>query len=426
MKDKKHQETKIFYGWFVIAGLFVIAALGPMGRYILTALFPFIMKDPGWSRETIGMAFTLHFWAYAVLAFITGILIDKVGGRTVIFIGGIFLLIGLLLLSVVQEVWQLFLVFSILLAAAVSMTHFVPNTALARKWFIKKAGLATGLVTVGTVVGLAFLSPLISTLSVHLGWRATCVICAIVFSTFIMLSAVLIIRDTPESMGLVPDGEKVSTNKETASQFSKASHLSKDQAGQTTRRALGTKEFWFFFIAYSVTGIPLQGVLSHVIIWGVDLGLSPARSGMLMAALTIPSIPVRILAGWAGDRFGKKRMLIFFNIYSVAIWLFGWFFVNDSWSLLIFIILLGFAYSAPFSLFTPFLGDLYGRWIVGSLIGILTLGHGIIGGTGPYIWGWIADKTGSYMLNCPISAVFYVIVVISIVLIKVPTHKKDG
>ena len=426
MGDKKQQEAKLFYGWFVIGGLFVIAALGPMGRYILTALFPFIMKDPGWSRQTIGLAFTIHFWAYAFIAVITGKLIDKVGGRTVIFSGGILMLIGLLLLSAAQQVWQLFLIFGILLAAAVSMTHFVPNTALVRKWFIKKAGLATGLVTVGTVAGLAFLSPIISNLSVHLGWRAVCFMCAIGFSTFIILSAVFVIRNTPESLGLLPDGEKPSSNKGTRSQFSKASRLSKGQAGQTTRHALGTKGFWYFFIAYSVTGIPLQGILSHVIIWGVDIGFSSASSGMLMAALTIPSIPVRILAGWFGDRFGKKKMLIFFNLCSVAIWLFGWFFIADSKSLLIFIILLGFAYSAPFSLFTPFLGDLYGRWIIGSLMGILTLGHGIIGGTGPYIWGWIADKTGSYILNCPISAACYVIVVISLILIKAPAKTKNA
>ena len=81
---------------------------------------------------------------------------------------------------------------------------------------------------------------------------------------------------------------------------------------------------------------------------------------------------------------------------------------------------MGFAYSAPFSLYTPFLGDLFSRLIVGTLMGFLTLGHGIIGGIGPYLWGWIADTTGGYLLNCPISAACYVVVALALVFLKVP------
>jgi MFS family permease len=168
----------------------------------------------------------------------------------------------------------------------------------------------------------------------------------------------------------------------------------------------------------------MQGLLAHVIIWGVDLGFSTPNSGIIMAALTIPSIPVRILAGWLGDRFGKKRVLISFNLFAVIVWLFGWFSIKDTSSFLVFIILLGFAYSAPFSLYTPLLGDIFGSMIVGSLMGILTLGHGIIGGIGPYVWGLIADKTSSYLWNCPISAACYVVVVISIFLLNISAYEK--
>ena len=98
-------QGKLFYGWYIIGGLFVIAALGPMGRYILTVLFPFLMDDPGWSRQTIGLAFTIHFWVYAFLAILAGRLVDSIGGRITIFLGGILTLVGLALLSAVQQIW---------------------------------------------------------------------------------------------------------------------------------------------------------------------------------------------------------------------------------------------------------------------------------------------------------------------------------
>lgn len=426
MKKGPQQNPKIFYGWFVISGLFVIAFVSPMGRYILTVLFPFIMKDPGWSRQTIGLAFTIHLWAYAIFAIFAGRLMDGIGGRITIFIGGLLMLIGLVLLSAVQQIWQLYLVFGILLAAALSMAHFAPITVLVRKWFIKKAGLATGLVTIGMVSGFAILPLIIGRLSAHMGWRTACVICAMGFGTIIMLTAGLIIRKTPESMGLHPDGEESSGNEQAKSTLSETSDLPKNPLSSTTSGALRDKNFWYFFTAYSVTGIPMQGLLGHVIIWGVDLGFSTANSGIIMAALTIPSIPVRILAGWLGDRFGKKTVLISFNLFAVIVWLFGWFSIKDTSSFLVFVILLGFAYSAPFSLYTPLVGDIFGRMIVGSLMGVLTLGHGIIGGIGPYVWGLIADKTSSYLWNCPISAACYVVVVISIFLLNTSAYEKQA
>ncbi len=413
-------RPKLFYGWIVLGGLFITAALGPMGRYILTVFFPFIMEDPGWSRETIGLGFTIHFWAYALLAILTGKLIDHIGGRVTILIGGVLTLLGLLLLSSVEAAWQFFLVFGVLMAGAVSMTHFVPNTSLVRKWFIRKAGLATGLVTLGTVIGFACLPPLISYLSVDFGWRTASVICAVGFGIPIMAMAAFIIRNAPETMGLYPDGGGPLEDEARPLGSLEPGVKPEVPVRWTTAQALRSKNFWYFLVAYSVTGIPLQGILGHVIIWGVEMGFSRANSGLIMAALTIPSMPVRVLAGWLGDRFGKRRVLILFNLYTTIIWFLGWLFITDKWSFLAFCILLGFAYSAPFSLYTPFLGDMFGRMIVGTLMGVLTLGHGIIGGVGPYLWGWIADRMGSYLLNCPISAGCYVIVTLSLFLLKPP------
>ena len=310
------------------------------------------------------------------------------------------------------------------MAAAVSMTHFVPNTALVRKWFIHRAGLATGLVTVGTVAGFAFLPPAISRLSAGFGWRTTALLCALGLGIPIMVTALVIIRNTPESVGAFPDGGKREGNPEETAQGEPGIRPGPAFA-PTARETMLSWNFGWFMVAYSIIGIPLQGALAHVIIWGVELGYSPANSGLIMAALTLPSIPVRIIAGWMGDRFGKQRVLVLFNGFAAAVWFTGWFYVRDRWSFLVFIILLGFAYSAPFSLYTPFLGDIFGRRLVGTLMGVLTLGHGVIGGTGPVMWGWIADTTGSYLLNCPISALCYAAVATAIYLLKPPERVTD-
>lgn len=425
MSDRGERTgKKVFYGWFVVGGLVGVAFFGPMGRYILTSLFPFIMEDPGWSRQTIGLAFTIHFWVYAFFAVLAGRLIDRIGGRRTIAAGGVLMLVGLACLALMRHVWQFYLVFGVLLAAAVSMTHFVPNFAIVRKWFVKKAGMATGMVGVGTVIGLAALPPVISRISATMGWRSACLICAVFIGTMIVLIAVLIIKNTPEAVGLRPYGEEETAPPSTGPA---GSDLPDRLYELSPSRSLRTRAFWYFFIVYSVTGIPLQGMLSHVIIWGVETGVPSGNSGLIMAVLALPSIPLRIMAGWLGDRFGKKRVLLLFNLCAALLWLWGWFCIKDSTSFFIFVLLLGFVYSAPFSLYTPFLGDIFGRLSVGTLMGIITLGHGIIGGTGPFIWGWIADVTGSYDINCLISVGCYLVVVLFLCMIdpRVPQKVRD-
>lgn len=417
-KPAARKKPKVFYGWYIIGGLFGVAFLGPMGRYILTSFFPFIMKDPGWSRETIGLAFTIHFWIYAFFALATGRFIDRIGGRKIIFSGGALMLIGLVCLSFVQRIWQFYLVFGVLLAAPVSMTHLVPNTAIVRKWFVKKSGFATGVVTIGTVLGLAALPPVINHFSASMGWRNICLICGIVIGVSIMLIAVLVIRNTPESMGVSPYGEKSQTIPDRTTNIGEEAASSQLPLELTPRQALHTRAFWYIFLAYAVTGIPLQGILGHVIIWGVEAGVAPADSGLIMAMMTIPSIPSRVLAGWLGDRFGKKMVLIIFSVFTTLIWIWGWYYIKDSSSFFVFAVLIGFVYSAPFSLYTPILGDIFGRSAVGTLMGAITLGHGLIGGIGPYLWGWIADTTGSYALNCIISAGCYGVVTLLVYMIQ--------
>ena len=70
------------------------------------------------------------------------------------------------------------------------------------------------------------------------------------------------------------------------------------------------------------------------------------------------------------------------------------------------------------AVFVPYVGDLYGRASLGTLVGILTFGSGFIGGFGPLIWGSIADITGSYNPACLVSAIAYAIAIVALMLLK--------
>ena len=79
---------------------------------------------------------------------------------------------------------------------------------------------------------------------------------------------------------------------------------------------------------------------------------------------------------------------------------------------------MGISAGLPIGLYTPLLGDLCGRANVGSLFGILTMGHSLIGGCGPLLWGKLFEISGSYNSVCVVSAGCYAIAVLAAYLVK--------
>lgn len=404
----RHQ--RIFYGWWIVIALFGVGMVGSMVRYSLTAFFPFISSELGWSRSLIGSGQTLTVFIYALLVPFAGRMTDRVGGRKTIFIGGLVNLCGWLLLSMMKSLWQLYLYYGLITAVAVSMNHYVPIQATARKWFIKRAGLVGGILIAAFAVGTSIFIPLLTWMANSFGWRITSIICGTAFGPFILLLSLVVIRDTPESRGLSPDGEDL------IRAFSDRKEVTVEN--WSVKEALRTSQFWLLFIAFSLPGIPLNGLLAHLVMWGVDLGSSKAAAGIFITVLTLPMAIAAPVGGWLGDRYGKRRIIAIGCLCALFIMLWAWQGVHTPKQLILFGIMVGISLNLPLGLFTPYLGDLFGRANVGSLFGILTLGWGVIGGTGALLWGIIFDKSGSYNFACLVSTVCYAIAVAAVTLVR--------
>jgi MFS family permease len=410
----KKRTYRVFYGWWVVIALAVIEMFGSMGRYSMTAFFPFVSSEFGWPRSLIGSAQTINLWVYGLIVPFSGWTVDHIGGRKTFLAGGGVFVVSWILLSAINAPWKLYIFYSLIMGITVSMIHMVPIQATANKWFKRRAGLVTGIASAAFGVGVAIFMPLITHLANSLGWRVTSFIYGISAGIAIMILAFYVIRDTPESLGLHPDDE-VSNNM-------------KQNDGCTdiaisAKEAMKTKAFWILFIAYSLVGIPMQGILAHLVIWGVDTGTSKALAGIYITAMFLPSVASKIGGGWLGDRFGKKRIIIISQLCCVLLLVWAWRSVNTSNTLTAFSVLIGLGYGIPMGLFAPYLVELFGRANVGTLFGILTLGHGLIGGLGPLLWGYIFDCYGSYNIACLVSAACYLVIAVAVSLIGSSTQK---
>jgi MFS family permease len=401
---------KVFYGWWVLIALFIVGNLGPMGRYSLTAFFPAISSELAWSRSTVGTAQSVSLWAYSFLSILTGWMIDKLGSHKTIFLGGLFCLIGWILLSSVNSLWQLYFYYGLIMAIAVSNTHLVPLQATSRKWFVKRAGLASGIISSAFAIGTAIFIPLLTLTSSIYTWRQVSIVAAFVVGIPIMLLAYFVIRDTPESMGEYPDGIQA------------ASNITIEQENLLDRgnvkNFLKTPQFWLLFAAYGLIGNVFNGLLAHLVIWAVDLGSTDAAAGVFVTVFNGPSILARISSGWLGDKYGKKRIMIFGSAFSSLVMLTGWLIIDSSNQLIVYAIIFGIGAGFTSTLFAPYLGDLFGRQNIGSSFGILTLSWGLIGGLGPTIWGVVLETSGSYNLALLISSMCYALAGVMLFMVR--------
>jgi MFS family permease len=403
------KKQPIFYGWWIVVGLFVIDIVASLGRYNLAAFLPFMRPDLGWSLQTISLAQSIAIWLYAVFVLVAGVLVDRIGSRKTFLIGGAVTILGWGLFSTVQAPWQLYLYYGVLLSLAVGMTHYVPVMATTRKWFRKRAGVVAGITGSAWALGNSIFMPVMTGLADSQGWRYTSLVLGICFGVVIILCALFIIRDTPESRGLRPDGEVSLPAVDSAASI---------EISWDVKRALKTRQFLLLFIAYSVYNIGLNGLAALSITWGTELGWPEATAGIFSTAFALAWMAGSVTGGWLGDRYGKGRVMPVGLIIAMVAMLYGGLAVHTQLGLMVLCVGAGLGTGLQVPLYAPLLGDLFGRARVGSLFGILTFGYGLIGGWGPLIWATLRETTGSYNAAALLSAVCYAIAVVALFFIR--------
>ena len=406
----------MFYGWWVAIACSVIYGLSGIGHYAPGIFFPFISAEMGWTQAELGKAFSVYLWVFVCGGFLAGYLVDRIGGRKTFTIGAIISGTGLVLLSTIQSFSEVILYYSAIASLGISMQLVVPTQSVARKWFVKRSGLIAGIIAGAFGIISALLFPLLTRLGDAYGWRIILRQYAILFEVVVILLALFVVRDTPESMGLYPDG---ASNPGPAGP--EGAEESAEESYYTLVQAIKTSQLWLIAISIGFASMVIVTYIGHLQMWAVKVGATPAAAGTFMTAWAIPSIVARVVGGWLGDRLGKRPVLIGVFILLFGIMVYGWLGVHSPGSLYSFSVACGFTMIVPAVLAAPFVGDLFGRKYLGTMGGFLGIIGGTLAGFGPWFWGWIATTTGSYNPALFYMAIGYAIGGVCIACIR-PTH----
>lgn len=329
-----------YYGWMVVAAAMMGMAMTIPGQTAGVSLFiDAFIEDLGLSRSAVSMAYTIATVTAALVLTRVGRWIDRVGPRIAVAVITALFALTCIGMGFAAGLATIFIGFTLLRAlgpGSLSLT----SLHVVNLWFVRRRGMAIGLMYVGLAVATSFFPLLIETLISSYGWRTTYVIVGAALLLLMLPIGALFFRGQPEEFGLSPDGideDEAALSEET---------FTLDQARRTPN-------FWLLTASNVWVGAIGTGLLfHHVSIMEVN-GLDRTAAAAMFVPLGIVTAAGNLGGGFLMDRVSPRYLL------AAALFLFAG------------TLALG-----------PFVGSLEAIWLYGTVFGLVQGMQGAIKGSG--------------------------------------------
>ena len=383
MPSTSSRKPYMFYGYMIVLAGFFIMAIMWGAAYSFGVFLKPLAANFGWTRAMTSGSYSMFMFAMGLLCMVTGRLNDRFGPRIVMTACGLFLGLGYMLMSQISTLWQMYLFYIVLVGVGMSGA-FVPLASSVARWFVKRRGLMSGIVTSGTSVGVMFGAPVAGWIISGYSWRTSYFIMGIATLILLTLTAQFF-RKEPAMVGQLPDGESVLKQDVVAPATSEFS----------PREALRTRQFWMIFVIYVFWGTILNATLVHIVPHATDLGISAISAASILTVMGGVNIIGRLGLCSIADRIGNKpAMIIGFLFLSVS--LLSLQFAREIWMFYLFAIVFGIGYGGVATLVSTLVAELFGMRMHGSILGMVIFGWSIGGAIGATVSGHIFDITNSY------------------------------
>jgi MFS family permease len=270
-----------------------------------------------------------------------------------------------------------------------SGTTPVPYAKVISRWFDRQRGFALGLAVVGIAVGGTSMPSVAQALIAAVGWRHAYVLLGLMAMGVAIPVVGLLLKETPQLIGLEPDGE-------TVGQSGGAKQRGQEE-GLSFYETWHTGTFWLMVSAFFLISVSFHGYIIHLVPMLTDRGLSAQSAALTVSLAGGTTLVGRVGIGYLLDRF--------FAPY-VAMWFFCGFALGLSllWSgavgglVFVAVMLVGLGLGAELDVMPYVVSRYFGLRAFGEIysytFAIFTLG----GVVGPVLMGAGFDATGSYSL----------------------------
>ncbi len=299
----------IHYGWVVAATTFLtmLVTAGAMGA-------PGVLIQPlqwefGWTTEQISGAFAIRLVLFGLMGPFSAAFMNYFGIRRVVAFALTLIGSGIFASMFMTQVWQLVLLWGVVVGLGTGMTAAVLGATVASRWFEQRRGLVMGLLAASTATGQLVFLPALAALATHWGWRSALefVLAMLALGVVVVLA---LMRDWPADVGLAPYGGK---------QMRPAMKRPTDMLAmlavplRVLREVRGSRVFWLLFGSFFVCGASTNGLVqTHFVALCGDFGIAPVAAAGLLATIGIFDFFGTIGSGWLSDRYDSRKLLFWY------------------------------------------------------------------------------------------------------------------
>lgn len=380
-----------FYGWRIVAAAFLVQGLSTGATvYVYGVFLKPLAEEFGASRMASGLGLSAFFTVQALVSPGLGRALDVRSIRTLMLVGVALLCGGLALIAAGNALWQLGVVFAVLVGLGSVMTGPLAASTLVANWFTTQRGRALGLAALGTSFCGFFLPPIASLLIESIGWRAACLLLAAGVGAILLPVVAMVVVSRPEERGTTPDGAPAVVAHPGAPAPPEAS-------ARTSRSLLRDRDFWSITGGIGLLAASAVALLTHLVAFATDLGIEPQNAAWLLSVSAGFAMCGKLFFGSIADRVDLR--VAFWSMVGVQ--LLGWMallYGTDYGTLLFAAGILGLGTGGNLPMSGALVGATFGRADFGRVTGLMSPMMLALTLVTPPLAGYLFDRSGSYDL----------------------------
>ncbi|MCZ8310285.1 MAG: MFS transporter [Magnetospirillum sp.] len=414
------RKLPIDYCWIIVGVTSLVLLAGAGIRATPGVLILPLEQEFGWSRATISFAVSLNLLLYGLIAPFAVAIMERYGVRRCILVALLVLAGAIAATAFMEHVWQLIVVWGVLVGTGTGFLATVLAATVASRWFTTKRGLVIGIFSGAAATGQLIFLPAMASVNSAYGWRITLVCIVGVLCTLLPL-VVIFFRDRPSDVGMLPYGET-----QPIEPISSRHENPFALAFLALRNASSNRNFWLISGTFFVCGASTNGLLgTHLIPACVDHGYSEITGAALLATMGMFNFFGTSLSGWLSDKFDNRSLLaIYYGVRGVSL-LYLPFSFDDIYTMSIFAAFFGLGWFATVSPTVRILANTFGRERAPLVFGWVFVCHQLGGASAAAFAALIRVTYSDYFSAFVISGLLCFVAAIAVTFIEAGDSRPD-
>src|SRR5437016_10285242 len=172
--------------WLMLGGAFAAFTVSAGIMHSYAVFLVAFIEEFRWSRAETSIAYSVSQLVAGGSSPLVGALVDRLGPRRLLLLGGSLLVAGLIGSALISALWQNVLLYGIIMTIGANCLGLVVFVPLLSRHFVRRRGMAISIVQSANGFGRATSAPLVQLGVSGIGWRLSYLVQALLMALVVL------------------------------------------------------------------------------------------------------------------------------------------------------------------------------------------------------------------------------------------------